>query len=448
MKLSQVVQKLDAKFRGKDRDFKYISIDTRTMKPGSLFIALKGPRFDAHDFIQLALERGAVGAIVSRWVTVPLSQIFVNNTHTALMQLANYQRNKVKKTTIVAVTGSCGKTTTKVLISNILSQKGNVLTSDGNFNNSIGLSITLLNLHTKHKYAVVELGASRPEEISRLARITKPNIAIVTNAGLAHLEGFNNIEGVAKAKGEIYQELSLNQIAIVNNDDPFANFWKKIISTRRIITFSCNDKADVTAKNISVNFKGYPNFRLILPNGETDIIQLSLLGRHNITNALAAAAVACVENFSITTIKFGLENTIAVNRRLVSLKGYRGATIIDDSYNANPLSVSSAIDVLSTFHKCRLILVLGDMQELGDEKNRLHCYVGKKAFQSGVHELFCYGLLTRYAAKTFGDHAYYFNDQKALLTVLKDHLDKNTVVLVKGSFSMNMGKIVDELIGK
>lgn len=448
MKLSQIARILNAKLKGKDRDFKSFSIDTRTIQPRSIFIALQGPRFDAHDFVEVAVEKGAVGAIVSRPMKkTSFPKIYVNNTHAVLIQLGNHQRNQMKEVIVVTVTGSCGKTTTRALLTSVFCQQGNVLASERSFNNNIGLPLTLLRLNAKHDYAVVELGANHPGEIFELTQIAKPNIAIITNAGPAHLEGFGSIGGVAKSKGEIYQGLSPNGIAIVNNDDYFSDFWKEIIGGRRTITFACNNPADVTAKNILVNSEGQPHFRLILPNGEIDV-QLSLLGKHNVMNALATAAAAYSQHLPIAAIKSGLENACAVDGRLVSRKGYKGATIIDDSYNANPLSVSAAIDVLVNCFGSRLILVLGDMLELTDSMGQLHRKVGEQALQSGIHELFCCGSLAYYTAEAFGSNGYHFSNKEKLLTALKNNLDENTVVLIKGSFSMNMGKIVNGLIEK
>ena len=445
MKISQIARILNTRFIGKDRDFVSISTDTRTIQPESIFIALRGPHFDAHDFVETAAERGAVGAIVSRLIEkASLTQICVKDAHAALIKLGNHQRNQMKEVMVVTVTGSCGKTTTRALLASVFRQQGNVLASEKSFNNNIGVPLTLLRLHVEHNYAVVELGASHPGEITELTQIVKPNIAIITNVGPAHLEGFRSIEGVAKAKGEIYQGLPSNGVAIVNNDDYFADFWKEIIGVRRTVTFACNNSADVTAKNILVNSEGRPRFRLIFPNGEVDI-QLSLLGKHNVMNALAAAAAAYAQYLSITTIKAGLEAACTASGRLASQRGYQGATIIDDSYNANPLSVSAAIDFLATCGS-RSILVLGDMLELADYEDELHYKAGEQALQSGIHKLFCYGSLTHYTVEAFGNNAYHFDNQEKLLTALKSNLDENTVVLIKGSFSMNMGKIVKGLI--
>lgn len=443
MKLSQLVQILDAKFRGEDGYIESISTDTRTIQPGSLFIALQGPRFDGHSFVDVAAERGAIGVIVSRWLETTLPQICVNDTHTALMQLGSYQRDQMKEVTLIAVTGSCGKTTTRAFLANIFSQQFNVLASERSFNNNIGLPLTLMRLRADHDYAIVEIGANHLGEILQLVQIAKPNIAIVTNAGPAHLEGFGTIEGVAKAKSEIYQKLTSNGVAIINNDDCFSDFWREIVGVRQAITFACNSEADVVARDISLNSEGQPNFRLVLPSGEVDV-QLSLLGKHNVMNALAAAAAAYAQELSIDTIKLGLESTSAVSRRLTSKKGYLGATIIDDSYNANPLSVSAAIEVLAACGR-RSILVLGDMCELGPGRYEFHRKVGEHALKAGICKLFCYGPLTQYTVEAFGNNAYHFDNQEKLIIDLKSNLDGNTVVLVKGSLSMNMEKIVKGL---
>lgn len=443
MKLSQVAKTVNSSFNDRDEEFESISTDTRTLQPGALFVALQGPRFDGNNFVKEARERGAVGALVTRIVEIELPLILVGNTLTALAQLANYQRKQIQLP-IIAVTGSCGKTTTRALLANIFRQCGNVLASERNFNNSIGVPLTLLRLCAEHNYAVIELGASRPGEISNLTQLVKPAIGIITNAAPAHLEGFSSISGVAKAKGEIFQGLSANGIAIININDCFANFWHGLVGERRIVTFGINHPADITAKNIKMNSAAQPAFQLITPKEEIDI-QLPLIGMHNVANALAAAAAAYAEGLPIITIKAGLETVAAVKGRLTEQKGYRGAIIIDDSYNANPLSVSAAIDVLAK-RKGNSILVFGDMLELGKSCHQFHREIGERALQSGIQKLFCYGNFTQFTAKTFGRNAYHFNSQNQLLSVLKEQLNENCVVLIKGSLSMNMSRIVKALI--
>ena len=444
MRLSQVAKTVGSSFNGKDEKFKSVSTDTRTLQPGALFVALKGPRFDGNNFVKEAQERGAVGALVTRTVEIALPMILVGDTLTALAQLANYQRKQIRFP-IVAITGSCGKTTTRALLTNIFRQCGNVLASERNLNNSIGVPLTLLRLRAEHNYAVIELGASRPGEISNLTQLIKPTISIITNAAPAHLEGFKSISGVAKAKGEIFQGLSENGVAVININDCFANFWHDLVVGKcRIITFGINCPADITARNIKINAATRPAFQLMTPK-EGINIQLSLIGVHNVANALAAAAAAYAEGLPIITIKAGLETVAAVKGRLTEQKGYRGAIIIDDSYNANPLSVSAAIDVLAK-RKGNSILVFGDMLELGEGCHQFHREIGGRAFQSGIQKLFCYGNFTKFTAKAFGKNAHHFSSQNQLLSALKDQLNENCVVLIKGSLSMNMGRIVKALI--
>lgn len=443
MKLSQVAKIVSSDFNGKDEEFESVSADTRTLQPGTLFVALQGSRFDGNNFVEKARERGAVGALVTRIIEIELPLILVSDTLTALAQLANYQRKQIQLP-IIAVTGSCGKTTTRALLASIFRQCSNILVSEKSFNNSIGVPLTLLRLRAEHNYAVIELGANRPGEISSLTQLVRPAIGIITNAAPAHLEGFGSIEGVANAKGEIFQGLSGNGVAVINADDCFANFWHSLVGKRRVITFGVNHPADITAKNIKTNSAAQPAFQLITPKEEI-CIQLPLIGVHNVSNALAAASAAYAEGLSLAAIKTGLEAVSAVTGRLAEQKGYRGAIIIDDSYNANPLSVSAAIDVLAK-RKGNSILVFGDMLELGENCHQFHRKIGERALQSGIQQLFCYGNFTQLTAKTFGKNAYHFNNQNQLLSALKDQLHENCVVLIKGSFSMNMSRIVRALI--
>ena len=442
MKLSQVAKTVSSDFNGRDEEFELISTDTRTLQPGALFVALQGPRFDGNNFVEEARERGAVGALVTRIVEIELPLILVDDTMIALAQLADYQRKQIQLP-IIAVTGSCGKTTTRVLLASIFRQCGNVLASEKSFNNSIGVPLTLLRLRAEHNYAVIELGASRLGEISSLAKLVKPTIGIITNAAPAHLEGFSSVEGVAKAKGEIFQGLSENGVAVININDCFANFWHGLVGKHRIITFGVNHPADIMAKNIKMNSTAQPAFQLITPKEEINV-QLLLIGVHNVANALAAAAAAYAEGLPLIAIKAGLEAVSAVKGRLAEQKGYRDAIIIDDSYNANPLSVSAAIDVLAK-RKGNSILVFGDMLELGEGCHQFHREIGECALQSGIQQLFCYGNFTQLTAKAFGKNAYHFNSQNQLLLVLKNQLNENCVVLIKGSLSMNMSKIVKAL---
>ena len=433
---------------GGDTVFENVSTDSRTIQPSSLFISLCGPHFDGNDFVNEAGKQGAVVAIVGRLVQTDLPLIRVNDTLKALAQLACHQRKRINVPAI-AVTGSCGKTTTRALLASVFRQCGNVLASERSFNNNIGVPLTLLRLRSNHDYAIFELGANQAREIAYLTNLVKPSVAIITNAGHVHLEGFGSLESVAKAKGEIFEGLLPDGTAVINNDDPFSEFWQNLVGSRRIITFGLNHPADVTANNITLDSEGKSTFQLILPNGQVQI-QLSLIGIHNVRNALAAAAAAAVymKQLSLNAIKAGLENVVAVKSRLVERKGYRDAMIIDDSYNANPLSVSAAIAVLAK-RAGHSILVLGDMLELGEGATRkFHQMIGERSLEAGIKQLYCYGQLTKYTASAFGKDAYYFDDQEKLLSKLKNHLDANAVVLIKGSLAMKMDYIAQVLLEK
>ena len=443
MKLSEVAKIVHSDLVGQDAEFKDVSTDTRSIQSGNLFIALRGPNFDANNFVNKAEAQGAVGAIVSRIVATTLPLICVNNTLEALVQLARHQREQIN-IPIISVTGSCGKTTTCALLASVFQQCGNVLVSKKSFNNHIGLPLTLLQLHHNHSYAIFELGANHPGEIAFLSKLVRPSVTIITNAGLVHLKGFGSLEGVAKAKSEIFEGLTLDGTVIINNDDHFTQFWHRLSGSREVFTFGVDQPADIMAKNIMINVDGRLIFRLILPDSQIEI-QLPLIGVHNIANALASAAAAYVQKLPLSAIKTGLESVTPVNRRLVEQKGYQDAIIIDDSYNANPLSVSAAIAVLAK-RPGHSILVLGDMLELGEDDKKLHWDIGKRALESGINQLYCYGILTKHTVNAFGKSAYHFNDQYRLLSALKNDLNAHVVVLIKGSLSMRMDNIVKVLL--
>ena len=445
MKLSKAKAILNGSLQGGDVEFQSVSIDTRTLSPGDLFIAIRGPNFDGHDFVEQAVAKSASAVLVSEPISTSIPSLIVDDTRQALTDLAAFHRMQWPGA-MISVTGSCGKTTTKMLMTAIFSQAAPTLSNAASFNNDIGVPLTLLQLKPEHQYAVCEVGANHPGEIAALTHIVKPDVAIITNAGAAHLAGFGDIEGVACAKGEIFQGLDADGVAIINADDAYANFWKKQIGEHRIITFAIKATADVMAEDIRLNAQVQPNFRLVLPNGEAEI-QLSLIGEHNIMNALAAAAAAYVQGISIAHIKAGLEAASAVDRRLVEKVGYGGAVIIDDTYNANPLSTSAAISLLSK-RPGESVLVLGDLVELGEQADQFHKELGLQAEQDGIHHLYCLGEHSRYAAEAFGENAYHFEDRDALVVSLRDALNETMTVLIKGSNAMGMDKIAKALMEK
>lgn len=442
MKLSQAAQVLHAEFQGQDAEFIGVSTDTRTLKPGQLYIALRGERFDGHDFIKDAVKAGAIGAVVSQDELTSIATIKVLNTRQALADLARFHRQQFT-IPIIAVTGSCGKTTTKALLTSVFSQAGAVLSNLSSFNNDIGVPLTLLQLNAQHQYAITEMGANHAGEIAFLTHLVHPDVAIITNAAQAHLEGFGDLNGVACAKGEIFQGLGPHGVAIINADDAYAGFWKQLAGSRRIITFGIEHPADVSARHVECNPAGQPHFELVIA-GQSVPVQLQLMGEHNVANALAAAAAGYAQCLPLPLIQAGLNAAAAEKRRLVEQRSPTGALIIDDSYNANPLSVRAAIRLLAVRPGER-ILVIGDMRELGEKAAQYHQEIGAEAKNCGIEQLFCYGDLTRHAANAFGKKAYFFNDRDQLIQALKPQLRDQVTVLVKGSKSMQMDLVVAAL---
>jgi len=441
--LSQIAQMLNLQWSGKDVEIRGFNTDSRTIKPQDLFIALPGERFDGHDYLSQVAQAGAAAVITSRDVVTSLPILSVENTYQALFELARQWRMKFK-TPMACITGSCGKTSTRALLQNICATVGPTLASEKSFNNEIGVPLTLLRLREEHQFAVLELGANHPGEIAKLVKIAKPNVATITNAGPAHLAGFGNIEGVARAKGEIFRELPEDGFAVINQDDPFADFWRESVREAECLTFGVHQHADIMAANIHFNREFKPSFVLQTPLGHR-IVQLQLLGEHSVANALAAAACAYALGISLDHIKQGLETGLAEVRRLNEKRGFANATIIDDSYNANPASVKAAIDVLSK-RDGTLVLVLGDMLELGAGSGEWHEKIGQQAQSAGIQHLFCFGDQSQMAAKAFGASAYHFNSQDELVKNLRQILNDQVTVLVKGSNSMGMNKVVEALL--
>lgn len=443
MNLFELATILNGQFSGNNAEFKTISIDSRVIKPGDCFIAIKGEFFDGHDFLHVVSEKKAAVAIVDRDVAISIPTIRVKNTRQALIHLASFYRAKVN-IPVIAITGSCGKTTTRALTENILKLAGNVLASKKSFNNDIGLPLTLLQLTPEHDFAVLEIGTNHPGEIAALTKIAQPTITVITMVAGVHIEGFGSVENIAKEKGDIYSTLKTTNIAVINADDSYADYWKKLNSQHRIVTFGMHHKADVMAEDIKIMPDGSVQFQLVM-HSATGVVHLPLLGEHNIINALAAASIAYALSISIDKIKQGLETAQPEYGRLNIKTGLHGATIIDDSYNANPASVKAAITLLS--HRSENgILVLGDMKELGDGAQSLHADIGRFAHASGIKTLFCYGEMSAYAANAFGKDALHFSDQQQLIDALTLSLSSKITVLVKGSNSMKMINIVNAIL--
>ena len=435
---------------GDDVAFHGVATDTRTLRPGTLFFALRGARFDGHDFLGLALERGAVAAVVDRAVDSPLSRIEVDDTRLALGRLAATWRSRFT-VPLVAVTGSNGKTTVKEMIASILSCDGDGLVTVGNLNNDIGVPLTLLRLSGAHRFAVIEMGANHAGEIGYLTGIARPGVAVITNAGPAHLEGFGDLEGVARAKGEIFQGLADSGTAVINADDAFARLWFDLASTHRTLTFGFGASAAVHARDIRATDGGPQAFILVTPHGEV-AVNLPLAGRHNCLNALAASAAATAVGATLADIKSGLEHMNPVDGRLQMRAGIRGARIIDDTYNANPSSVSAALRVLASYGSgTPKWFVLGDMAELGGDAAELHASVGREAQRLGIERVYAVGDLAVRAADAFGAGARHHARHEDLIDELRSDIAAAgtagaPVILVKGSRSMHMERVVVALL--
>lgn len=438
MGLRELAQAVKGELHGSDVRFTGVSTDTRTIRKGDLFVALEGPNFDGHKFLEEAQSKNAVGAMVHRSMISEFSQVTVDNTRVGLGTLASYWRNRFD-CPVVAVTGSNGKTTVKEMAGSILRTQGDVLVSSGNLNNDIGLPLVLCRIRDNHTYAVVEMGMNHRGEIDYLTRLARPEVAVITNAATAHLEGLGTVESVAEAKAEIFNGLSDSGVAVINIDDDYASRWQRLAANHKCITFGIEHSADITAKRIQTDHFGSV-ITLNTPLGSCQVA-LSLPGRHNVMNALAATGVAIALGFGLARITEGLQSMTPVPGRLHILEGESGATVIDDTYNANPESMAAAVEVLAATVGNK-ILVMGDMGELGAGAELLHARIGEQARQAGVDHLLTYGKLSESAARAFGQHAQHFDDKKELTDALKQSLDVDITVLVKGSRFMRMEEIV------
>lgn len=432
--LKQIAKMTNGRLYGADTDIDSVGIDSRHIKPDQLFIAIKGERFDAHDFVT-GLENKAAAALVNQKIACDVPQIVVKDTRIALGELAAAWR-KTLSLPVIALTGSNGKTTVKEMLASILSQQGKVLATAGNFNNEIGLPLTLLRLRAEHDYAVIEMGANHFGEIAYLTQITQPDIALLNNAGAAHLEGFGDIKGVSRAKGEIFEGLSQAGIAIINADDPYTDYWQKVCEDKRVVNFGMHSEADIQGE---INTQGQ---LLINPHKNGLAVTLQLLGDHNAMNALAATAAAVVVGATLSSLQQGLEALAPVKGRLAPLTTKQGTYLIDDTYNANPSSLQMGVNVLAK-RQGKKILVLGDMGELGQDVAKLHYDIGKQVKYAGIDHLYCLGEHSQQACQAFGDGGHSFTDIDALLKHLTPFMQKNTTVLVKGSRSMKMERVVN-----
>jgi UDP-N-acetylmuramoyl-tripeptide--D-alanyl-D-alanine ligase len=439
--LSATAHRINARLVGNDVAFERVVSDTRKLHKGDFYVALKGENFDGHAFVQKAAETGAAAALVSRQISCALPQLVVSDVLQGLQEFAASWRSDFDLP-VVAVTGSNGKTTTKQMLSAIFAARGPVLATAGNLNNHIGLPLTLLALRSEHCTAVIEMGANHPGEIAALTRLTRPNIGLVTQAGDAHLEGFGSREGVARAKGELFAGMSDKGIAVINADDIYAPLWREQAGQRSVLSFGLSPRADVQARHVEIG-AGASCFLLHTPMGER-AVKLTLPGRHNICNALGAAACAVALGMDVEDIATGLGRVEGAAGRVSWRTTAQGARLLDDSYNANPSSLRAGMELLAALPGERW-LVLGGMAELGDDAARLHYEAGAAAQSLGIHRLFALGDLAAEAVKAFGAGGSAFADVESLTQALAQDLNSNIAVLVKGSRSARMERVVARL---
>lgn len=443
--LSTIAQAVNGRLFGDDATINGVSIDTRTLSAGNLYLAIKGRQFDGHDFIDKAQTAGASALLVSQTVDSNLPQIVVEDTHLALAELAGYWRSQLA-VKIAGVTGSNGKTTVKEMIAAIFATQGPTLATQGNLNNDIGVPLTLLKLTPEHRYAVIEMGANHPGEIAYTSRYAQADVSVINNVGSAHIEGFGSIEGVAKTKGEIVENLAEDGVAVLNRDDNFYPFWRHLAGNRRSVSFGFNDTADVRAEAIDSRLDGdrfITGFQLTVGSDRADIA-LGLAGEHNIKNALAAAAVSLQFGIGLRDIKRGLENVKPVTGRMQPLRGRLGNIVIDDTYNANPSSLKAALASLSGTGNAWL--ALGAFGELGPDSATMHRDMGQLIKNLGVERLFAVGADARHTVEAFGDGGEFFETQEQLIQALQQALTGRETLLVKGSRSRKMENVVAALV--
>lgn len=439
--LAQAATSMDGELRGTNLKFRGVSTDTRTLQAGELFFALQGPNFDGTAFVEAAAARQASGVVVPEALDAEIPVIIVDDTLRALAELAAAWRQQMTAT-VVGITGSNGKTTLKEMIASCLALSAETLPTQGNLNNEIGVPLMLARLGNEHRYAVIEMGANHAGEIARLTALVQPKIVAITNAAPAHLEGFGSLEGVAHAKGEILTSEIPPEVVVLNADDEFYAYWRSLVPEIDVVSFGLAPQADYRASDVYATEYGSA-FTLHMPDGELQVA-LPLFGAHNVLHACAAAAIASSLDIEAEQIKKGLESVQPVAGRLQSVQSTSGDTLYDDSYNANPVSVVAAAKFLAA-QPGDSWLVLADMAELGDDAEELHASIGHDLKKVGIKHLAATGELCRHTVDAFGEGGSWFSSRDELVAGLQASLDGDCNVLVKGSRSMGMERVVNAL---
>ncbi|MDJ0760246.1 MAG: UDP-N-acetylmuramoyl-tripeptide--D-alanyl-D-alanine ligase [Woeseiaceae bacterium] len=439
--LMNVSNAMGGQLVGSDASFNGVSIDSRTIERDQLFFAISGPNFDGHDYVASAAEQGAVAAVVTHECDASINQIIVEDTRAALGRLGTAWRDQFDVVT-VGITGSNGKTTLKEMIGACLASRAETLITQGNLNNELGVPLMLLKLNDSHKFGVFEMGANHAGEIAYLTSLVKPQYVVLSNAGPAHLEGFGSLDGVARAKGEIFAGEPRPECAFLNADDHYFEYWQTLVTDIDFVSFGLGEGAHVRATDVELHDRG-SRFRLSMATGDVTV-ELPLPGIHNVRNACAAAAVVHRIGLDADEIASSLATIEAVDGRLKPIPGPEGSRLFDDSYNANPTSVLAAGEYLASLDGDS-VMVLGDMLELGPDEAALHTRLGTELREAGIHRVLATGALSKHTVSGFGADAHWFDSVEKLIKALAPTIGKDSNVLVKGSRSMRMERVVEAL---
>ena len=446
MMLSEIAKEINGEHIGCDVEIASISIDTRAIQPGELYVAIKGHQFDGNEFVDRAEQASAIAAILNKGFATTLPHIRVADTRLALAQLAGAWRDKATAK-VVGITGSNGKTTVKEMVAVILGVDGPVLYTKGNLNNDIGVPLTLLRLNEEHRYAVIEMGANHSGEIAYTSTYAKSDVVILNNAGAAHIEGFGSLDGIAKGKGEIIETLKPNGIAALNKDDKYFEYWLSVAGNRKVLSFGLCEGADITARNIQTKIidNAFVTAFDLVTSSTVLKVHLNLAGPHNVLNALAATAAGIALGLSLEQIKAGLESVKPVTGRMQLLVGRLGNIIIDDTYNANADSLKVGLDVLVNCTGKHWV-ALGAFGELGSESEKIHEEIGKLMSSKGVVRLLAIGSDAKNTVRVFGKGATFFDSQDELIGALKEELKGDETILIKGSRTQRMENVAAALV--